>query len=105
MNNPTENNKNDKTKKSCCGISERLEDKKNGKAGKGMMQSCQKAFRWMPLLPITLGIGFGTIGDYLNPETTRILWMIGAGMITTMGLFGILMAAKFQGKTNMPSCC
>jgi len=69
----------------CCG----------GMSGPGdsrsMMAGCMKMCRWFPLVPVILGVILLLLGYYLNAEVTRILWMIAAGLVILMGIFGFLM--------------
>lgn len=58
---------------------------------KEMMQHCRDKCRWCPLIPLTLGIIFLLLGYYLDPITVRILWLVFAGLITLMGLMGLIM--------------
>jgi len=58
---------------------------------KEMMKHCMEKCRWCPLIPLTLGIVFFLLGYYLDPNTVRILWLAGAGLMTLMGLMGFIM--------------
>jgi hypothetical protein len=85
-------------KASCCGpenISGEMPDccKDFGKSDKchTMMAKCAKLCRWFPIIPVILGIALLLLGYYLNPEITRILWMAGAIVVTSMGVLGLIM--------------
>ena len=63
---------------------------------RSMMNKCMKGCRWFPFVPVVLGIAFLTLGYFLNPEVTRILWMIAAGFVILMGIFGLVMMSKMK---------
>ena len=83
---------------SCCGMqgshetmldcSKSIEEDDNCRS---MMNKCMKRCRWFPFVPVVLGIALLMLGYFLNPEITRILWMIAAGFMATMGVFGFVM--------------
>jgi hypothetical protein len=63
---------------------------------RSMMNKCMKGCKWFPFIPVVLGIAFLMLGYFLNPEITRILWMIAAGFVILMGIFGLLMMSKIK---------
>ena len=88
---------------SCCGTQdspEMMPDccKDIGKADDScsIMSKCMKGCRWFPFVPVVLGIAFLMLGYFLNPEVTRILWMIAAGFVALMGIFGLVMMSKMK---------
>ncbi|MHC4154653.1 MAG: hypothetical protein ACYST6_06995 [Planctomycetota bacterium] len=56
-----------------------------------VMGRCMKGCRWFPLIPVVLGIALLVLGYYLDAEVTRILWMVGAGLVILMGTLGAVM--------------
>ena len=60
------------------------------------MGECMKGCRWLPLIPVVLGILLLLLGYYLNAEITRILWMVAAGFVILMGTFCLLMMSKMK---------
>ena len=70
-----------------------------GKRDTGEMSDCCKSMkgcRWFPLLPIIFGVAFLFSGYCLDAEITRILWIIGAGLIVLVGLFGLFMMGRMK---------
>ncbi len=63
---------------------------------RSMMNQCMKGCRWFPFVPLVLGIAFLTLGYFLNPEITRILWMIAAGFVILMGILGLIMMSNMK---------
>jgi len=63
---------------------------------RSMMNKCMEACRWFPFVPVVLGIALLMLGYFLNPEITRILWMIAAGSVAMMGVFGFVMMSKMK---------
>ncbi|MHC4844175.1 MAG: hypothetical protein ACYTEE_10275 [Planctomycetota bacterium] len=63
---------------------------------RSMMRKCMKGFRWLPIVPVILGISLLLLGYFLNPEITRILWMIAAGFVILMGIFCLVMISKIK---------
>ena len=55
-----------------------------------------KACRWFPLVPIMLGIALLLLGYFLNPEITRVLWMVAAGFVSLMGVLCLTMMFKMK---------
>ena len=76
---------------------------KGGMSGAGMMgmmmNHCIRAFRWFPLIPITLGVVLFLLGYLLSAETVRILWLVLAVAPTLMGLFGFIMMGMMNRST------
>ncbi len=56
-----------------------------------MMPECMKGCRWCPLIPLILGIIAFLLGYYLDPATTRILWLVFSGLVILMGLMCLIM--------------
>lgn len=72
------------------------------------MAKCMEHCRWCPLIPIVVGITALLLGHYLKPGTIGTLWMIGAGLVVVMGLFGLVMMGAMKRKFSSglkPSCC
>lgn len=64
---------------------------------------CAKAIRWLPLVPVLLGVGLFLLGYYLDPGTVRILWLVAAGLVATLGVLGFVVAsliARTIGRTT-----
>ena len=61
-----------------------------------IMNKCMRGCRWFLFMPVLLGIAFLVLGYFLNPEITRILWMIAAGAVILMGIFGLVMMSKMK---------
>ncbi|MHC4418868.1 MAG: hypothetical protein ACYS8I_15580 [Planctomycetota bacterium] len=80
----------DTTMPDCCKTMWESDDRRS------MMSKCMKGCRWFPLVPVTLGIALLLLGYYLDAETTRILWMIAAGFVVTMGVLGLLVMNKMK---------
>ena len=80
----------DKTIPDCCANS--------GKDGgyRSTMNQCMKGCRWFPILAVVLGICFLLLGYFLNPEITRILWMVVAGFVILMSTVGLLIMRKMK---------
>jgi hypothetical protein len=88
---------------SCCGTqdsSEKIPDccKSIGKDDDhpSIMSKCMKVCRWFPSLLVVTGIALLLLGYFLNPEITRILWMIAAGFMILMGILGLIMMSKIK---------
>ncbi len=64
---------------------------------KAMMQHCAKNCRWCPLIPITIGVIFFSLGFYLDAETVRLMWLILSGFLVLMGTMGLLMMNIMAG--------
>ena len=47
---------------------------------RSMMSKGMRACRWFPLVPVIIGIALFLHAYYLNPEATRVMWMILAGI-------------------------
>lgn len=58
---------------------------------RSMMAECMKKCRWFPLMPVIFGIVLLLLGNYLDAEIIRILWMIAAGLLILLGTFGFVM--------------
>ncbi|MHC4655241.1 MAG: hypothetical protein ACYTDW_03220 [Planctomycetota bacterium] len=87
----------------CCGMQDSREIMFNfcksiGKDDnhRSMMNKCMKRCRWFLFVPVVFGIAFLKLGYFLNPEITRILWMIAAGFVILMGTFALLMMSRMN---------
>ena len=73
---------------------------KGGIPGTGMMMShCMRAFRWLPLIPITLGVVLFLLGYLFSAETVRAMWLVLAVVPILMGLFGFIMMSTMNRST------
>ena len=63
---------------------------------RSMMNKCMKGCRWFPFIPVAIGITLLMLGYFLNPEIIRILWMLAAGFVILMGIFGLVMMSKMK---------
>ena len=74
----------------CCG----------GMSGSGdyrsMMAGCMKVCRWFPVIPVIFGIVLLLLGYYLDASIIRIFWMLFAGFIAVMGIFGLILMGKMR---------
>ena len=55
-----------------------------------MMNHCMRMMRWMPLVPLTIGLVLLGLGYFLSPEAVKVLWLIAAGLITVLGIAGLI---------------
>ena len=73
---------------------------KGGVAGAGMMvmmmNHCLGKFRWLPLIPVTLGGFLFLLGYLLSAETVRILWLVLTVVPVIGGLFGFVMLSMMN---------
>ena len=67
---------------------------------RSMMERCWRVCRWIPLLPVVLGISLLLLGYYLDASITRVLWMLAAGFSVVLGILGLILAGTMK---NM--CC
>ena len=78
----------------CCG----------GMSGSGdsrsMMAGCMKMCRWFPLVPMIFGIALFVLGYYLDASIIRVLWMLFAGFMAVLGIFGLILMG-----TMKKMCC
>ena len=88
---------------SCCGMQDSqktipdcCKSVREDDSCRSIMNKCMKGCRWFLLLPIVFGIAFLVLGYFLNPEITRILWMIAAAVVILMGTFGLIMMNKMK---------
>lgn len=58
---------------------------------RAMMGHCMRAFRWLPLIPLALGVILFALGYFLDAAVVRVLWLVLAGFVVVMGLVGLLM--------------
>ncbi|MDA9981395.1 hypothetical protein N9H39_01360 [Gammaproteobacteria bacterium] len=76
---------------------------KGGIPGTGMMgmmmNHCMRAFRWFPLILITLGVVLFLLGYVLSAETVRAMWLVLAVVPILMGLFGFVMMSTMNRST------
>ncbi|MFC1794673.1 hypothetical protein ACFL3Q_13915 [Planctomycetota bacterium] len=105
-----EDNRNNENKfaEQCCdtscwggqGMPEMMTKCCEGMSGPGdsrsMMAGCMKMCRWFPLIPVILGIAFLLLGYYLDASITRVLWMLFAGFVALMGIFGLIMMGRMK---------
>ena len=61
-----------------------------------MMHHCMRAFRWVPLIPLGLGIFLFLLGYFLSAEVVRVLWLALAAIPVIMGLLGLLMMSAIS---------
>ncbi|MFA9420426.1 MAG: hypothetical protein ACERLB_09775 [Gammaproteobacteria bacterium] len=61
-----------------------------------MMHHCTRAFRWVPLIPLGLGIFLFLLGYFLSAEVVRVLWLALAVIPVIMGLLGLLMMSAIS---------
>jgi len=69
---------------------------------RSMMNKCMSACRWFPLVPVVLGIAFLMLGYFLDPEITRILWMMAAVFVVLMGIFVLVMMSRMKQICRVP---
>lgn len=73
-----------------------------GKMGKEGGKNDGKGLIWFPLAPIVIGLILFALGWYVNPEVTRVLWIIASGLIISMGammwIMGTLMFRAWKKK-------
>ncbi len=65
-----------------------------------MMSNCMKVCRWLPLIPVILGIVLLMLGYFLNAEVIRIIWIIISGFIVIVGILGLFIAGKMKKVSN-----
>lgn len=70
---------------SCC------EEVRGAPDCRSMMDKCVKGCRWLPLVPVTIGVLFLLLGYCIDAEVIRVLWMILAGLTILVGAFVLLM--------------
>ena len=58
-----------------------------------MMEHCMRAFRWLPLIPLCIGILLFLLGYFLSAEAVRILWLVLAAIPIVLGTLGLLMTS------------
>lgn len=56
-----------------------------------MMGHCMRAFRWLPLIPLCIGVFLFLLGYFLSAEAVRILWLVLAAIPVILGVLGFLM--------------
>ena len=86
---------NDKSQSGCCDGGETPKD----------MGKCFSKCRYFPLFPVVVGTIFLLLGYFLNPEVTRMLWMIGGGLIVGLGLIGLIVIRRIAGRMGSTGCC
>jgi hypothetical protein len=57
---------------------------------------CMKGCRFFPLIPVVFGVVFLLLGYYLDPQITRVLWMMTAGFVILIGASCLLMMNKMK---------
>jgi hypothetical protein len=65
-----------------------------------MMDRCMTMCRWLPLLPLVLGITLLLLGYYLDASVTRVLWMFMGGFAALMGVLGLILAGRMCRRTR-----
>jgi hypothetical protein len=82
----------------CCGPQGRFEafpscceDVRGASDCHSMMDKCMKGCRWLPLVPVVIGVLFLLLGYHLDAEVTRVLWMILPGLVILAGVCGLWM--------------
>ena len=93
-------------RKRCC--PDQGETKSASGCGEGIAKGMDKCFskcRYLPLVPIVLGSAFILLGYLLTPAVIRVLWMVGAGLVVAMGLFGLIIAQRIVVKVSQSGCC
>ena len=61
-----------------------------------MMGHCIRAFRWLPLIPLCIGIFLFLLGYFLSAEAVRILWLVLTVIPVILGSLGLLMTAAMS---------
>ena len=61
-----------------------------------MMNHCMRAMRWLPLIPLGLGIVLFLLGYFLSAEAVRILWLVLAVIPILLGLLGFFMTSAMS---------
>lgn len=61
-----------------------------------MMRHCLRAFRWLPLVPLCIGIFLFLLGYFLSAEAVRILWLLLAAIPVIVGVLGFLMTTAMS---------
>ena len=56
-----------------------------------MMGHCMRAFRWLPLVPLCIGVFLFLLGYFLSAEAVRVLWLVLAAIPVILGALGFLM--------------
>jgi hypothetical protein len=92
---------------SCCnglGMFEAMAGCCKGMSGSGdsrsMMAGYMKMCRWFPLVPVIFGIALFVLGYYLDASIIRVLWMLFAGFMAVLGIFGLILMG-----TMKKMCC
>ena len=89
----------------CCpGMGNANSSSCNGMEMPRAMARCFRSCRYFLLFPVILGIIFLVYGYYLSPEASRALWMMGAGMVAAMALFGVLVARRMTAESGFSGC-
>ena len=63
---------------------------------RSMMSKCMRTLRWLPLVPLTIGIVLLVLGYYFAADTTRVLWMSLAGLVIFVGVVGMMLAGRMK---------
>ncbi len=61
-----------------------------------MMGHCLRAFRWLPLIPLGIGVVLFLLGYLLSAEAVRILWLVLAAIPMVFGALGLLMTSAMS---------
>jgi hypothetical protein len=74
----------------CCG------GMSGSRGSRSMMAGCMNMCGWFPLVPVILGIAFLLLGYYLDASIIRVLWMISAGFVAVLGMFGLILMGRMK---------
>jgi hypothetical protein len=69
------------------------------------MAMCFNRCRVFLLFPVILGTAFLLLGYFLSPEVIRVLWMIAAGLMASMALFGAIAMRRIPARSDFPGRC
>ena len=62
-----------------------------------MIGHCMRAFRWLPLIPLCIGVVLFLLGYFLSAEAVRILWLVLAAIPVILGALGLFMTTSMNG--------
>ena len=61
-----------------------------------MIGHCMRAFRWLPLIPLCIGVVLFLLGYFLSAEAVRILWLVLAAIPVILGALGLFMTTSMS---------
>ena len=61
-----------------------------------MMRKCFVTCRWLPLIPLTVGVIAFAVGYYVPAEILRIVWLTFAGIGILGGLVGLAIMSAMK---------